>query len=202
MVTSLTYAGTEYLILVLSSSSISVSGLAAQGHPCTATICWFTVRPHLLYSASSSAPLTKYSVLRKGISIVPWLHKNVHPSDEIWSQIKTSQFFSCRFLVVHISPTRTEELVSHHQQSPIWWKTYKRRGAARCPEGIVATLPSPVPCSLRHDVSHLALFVVLGCYPHRRGGRQGLGFGGVPLFEQTALQFTGVLFTSCRQSFA
>jgi hypothetical protein len=40
-----------------------MSGVDAQGDPCTATMFWFIVRPHFLYSASSPVPLTKYTIL-------------------------------------------------------------------------------------------------------------------------------------------
>jgi hypothetical protein len=43
--------------------------VGAQGDPCTATIFWSVVRPHiLLYSASSTVPLTKYGILHSRIS--------------------------------------------------------------------------------------------------------------------------------------
>jgi hypothetical protein len=40
---------------------ISISRVGSQSDPCTATIFWSIVRPHMLYSASSPVPLTKYS---------------------------------------------------------------------------------------------------------------------------------------------
>jgi hypothetical protein len=40
-----------------------VSGMGAIGDPCTATISWSIVQSHLLYSASSPAPITKHSIL-------------------------------------------------------------------------------------------------------------------------------------------
>jgi hypothetical protein len=50
------------------SVSISMSEVDAQGDSCTATIFWSIMFPCLLYSASSSIPLTKYSILHNGIS--------------------------------------------------------------------------------------------------------------------------------------
>jgi hypothetical protein len=49
-------------------TSISIREVGAQGDPCIATIFWSVVHPHLLYSASSPIPLTKYSILHNGIS--------------------------------------------------------------------------------------------------------------------------------------
>jgi hypothetical protein len=46
---------------------IVMSGLGAQGDPCTATIFCPIVCPHLLYSASSPLSLTKFSILRNWI---------------------------------------------------------------------------------------------------------------------------------------
>jgi hypothetical protein len=128
--------------------SISMSGVAAQGNPCTVTIFWCIVRPHRLYSASSSVLLTKYSILHKNLTIAAWFHTKVYLSDEIWIQLKPSQFiFSCRFLVVHISPTITWELNSHHQQSPMRVEGIQTtRGASK---RLFATL-----ISTPHDVSH------------------------------------------------
>jgi hypothetical protein len=85
-----------------------MSGVEAQGDPCTATIFWSIVPSHVLYSSSSPVPPTMYSTL----------HKNVYLSNDIWIQLKRS-FFPCRFLVIHISSTRTGKLNSHHQQSPM-----------------------------------------------------------------------------------
>jgi hypothetical protein len=41
---------------------ISMSGVGIQGNPCTMTIFWCIVHPHLLYSTSSPVLLTKYSI--------------------------------------------------------------------------------------------------------------------------------------------
>jgi len=45
------------------SISVSMSDVGAQGDPCTATVFFSIVRPHLLYSASSPVPVTKYIIL-------------------------------------------------------------------------------------------------------------------------------------------
>jgi hypothetical protein len=45
------------------SISISMSEARAQGDPCIVTIFWSIMRSHLLYSANSPVPLTKYSIL-------------------------------------------------------------------------------------------------------------------------------------------
>jgi hypothetical protein len=164
-----------------------MSGVSARGDPCAATSFWSIVLPHLIYYASSPIPLTKYSVLtEQNHLIVAWFHKNVHLSDEILIQLKPLPCCSCRCLVVHISPTRPGELNGHqHQQNPCGWKTYILRGAARCPEGIVCdtAVTTSVPCSLRHDASHLGLVDQSPvCWPWTlpppRRGRQGLDFWG------------------------
>jgi hypothetical protein len=43
--------------------SISMDGMGTQGDPCTATISWSIVYPHLLYLAPSLKTLTKYIIL-------------------------------------------------------------------------------------------------------------------------------------------
>jgi hypothetical protein len=48
------------------SCSVSVSGVGAQGDPCTATIFDLLCFP-ILYSAHSPMPLTKFSILHSGI---------------------------------------------------------------------------------------------------------------------------------------
>jgi hypothetical protein len=83
--------------------SISMSEVGSQGDPCTASILLSIVRPHLLYSSSSTVPLTKYSILHNGISLYSLCSiKNVYLSDKMLIQLKPSPF-SCIFLVVHIS---------------------------------------------------------------------------------------------------
>jgi hypothetical protein len=132
-----------------------MSGVAAQGGPCTATIFWSVVRPHQHYSASSRVPLKSRPTLSY---ITESNHSRLSPSDKIQVQLKPSPFFSCRFLMVHISRTRTLQLNSHYQQSPMLVEgiRYIRRGAARCPEGIVCdtAVTTSVPCSLRDNASH------------------------------------------------
>jgi hypothetical protein len=152
-----------------------MSGVGAQGDPCTATIFWYIVRHHLIYSASSPVPLTECSVLHNGINIVAWFHKNVYLSDECWIQLKPLPCFSFRFFVVHISPITIRELNSHHQQSPMRVEGVHTAGCC----------PLPWRDRLRHCYYHLSamqpsarcltpwlrwartLFAVLGRYPLR-----------------------------------
>jgi hypothetical protein len=47
---------------------ISMSGMGAQGYPCTTAIFWSIVCQHLLYSTSNPISLTKYSMLHNRIS--------------------------------------------------------------------------------------------------------------------------------------
>jgi hypothetical protein len=78
-------------------------------------------------------------------------------------------FFCSRFLVVHISPTRTGEFNSHHLQSPMRWKVCIRRGAACCPEGTVCdtAVTNSVPCCPRHDASRLGFGGPQPCLPSK-----------------------------------
>jgi hypothetical protein len=113
----------------------------------------------LIYCASPSA---LFPYLWKGqyltwwnLIIVAWFYKNVYLRDEIWTQLKPSQSFFCKFLVVHISPTRTGELNSHHQQSPVPWR--------HCCHHLSAMQPlARCLASWLHWTR--ALFVILGCY--------------------------------------
>jgi hypothetical protein len=59
-----------------------MSEVGAQGDPCTTIIFWSVAHPHVLYSASNPVPLTKYSILHNGISVV-WFHRSVYLHDEI-----------------------------------------------------------------------------------------------------------------------
>jgi hypothetical protein len=72
--------------------------------------------------------------------------KNCLPKRRILNSDKAFPIFSCRFLVVHISPTRTGELDSHYQQSPMRVK------------GVHTTGCCPVPRRdlLRHCCHHLS----------------------------------------------
>jgi hypothetical protein len=136
-----------------------MSGVGTQGDPCTATIFRPVMHPYLLYSASSTIPLTNVKYLtQRNLIIGAWSLKTVYLSDEICIQIKTSPFFPCTFLVVRISPTRTGELkMSTTSRAPWGCKPFIRRGAARCPEGTVCDtgITTSVPRSLQHDASHL-----------------------------------------------
>jgi hypothetical protein len=64
------------------------------------------------------------------------------------------------------------------------WKAYIRRGGARCPEGIAykTAITIPVPCSLRHDASHLGFGGPEPCLSSQKRNappRQGLHLRGV-----------------------
>jgi hypothetical protein len=202
--------------------SMITTVVGAQGDPCTVTILWSIVFPHLLYSASS--PLSRRSAVSyitesNHSLLVPWkclpTRLNLSSSEATRSQrlceavtvaiwhlpkigmsteevvCQTSFWwllpFVCRFHVVHISPTITGEMNSHHPQSPMRV------------EGIHTTGCCPVPRRdrLRHCCHHLstmqpsarcltpwlrwtrALFAVLGRYPPPQRGRLGLDFEGV-----------------------
>jgi hypothetical protein len=115
---------------------ISMSGVGAQGNPCTAIIFWSIVLPICFIP-----PVVSY-MWRSTVSYKTRSHHNRH--------------FFCRFLVVHISPTRTGELITT-STAPCGWKAYVQRGAAWCPEGIICdtAITTSVPCRSRHDASNL-----------------------------------------------
>jgi hypothetical protein len=90
--------------------------------------------------------------------------------------------FSRRFLVGHISPTRTKALNSHHPLSPMLVEGIHTTGATQCPKGIICdTSPlSAIRPSARCLTPLLqwtrALFTVLGRYPPLQQGCLGLDF--------------------------
>jgi hypothetical protein len=110
-------------------------------------IFWSIVRSHLLYSASSPVPLTKYSILHKGISSQSLGSVKMFTQVTKFEFVKSLRNISCKFLVVHITPARTGELNSHHQQSPMRV------------EGIHTTGCCPVPRRdrLRHCYHYLSV---------------------------------------------
>jgi hypothetical protein len=93
--------------------------------------------------------------------------------NEIWIQLRPSPLFFLRCLVVHISRTRTMELNSHHQQSPMWVEWIQMMGCC----------PVPRRDHLQHCCHHHSamqpsarwltpglqrtrtLLAILGCYP-------------------------------------
>jgi hypothetical protein len=93
--------------------------------------------------------------------------------NEILIQLKPSPLFFLRCLVVHISRTRTMELNSHHQQSPMWVEGIHMMGCC----------PVPRRDHLQHCYHHHSamrpsawwltpglqrtrtLLAILGCYP-------------------------------------
>jgi hypothetical protein len=91
----LCYACLAHLNKAFLCFNISISVVGPQGNPYTSIIFWSILHPHLLYSASSPVPLTI----------------NVYLSNKIWMQLIFA-IFSCRFLMVCISLTRTGELNS------------------------------------------------------------------------------------------
>jgi hypothetical protein len=63
-----------------------------------------------------------------------------------WLRLMAFATFSCRFIVVHVSPTTSWELKVTTHRSSCRWKAYIRHCATRCLEGIVCTLVSPPQC--------------------------------------------------------
>jgi hypothetical protein len=204
---------TNCISLAVFIGVMSLSGVGIQVDPCTATIFWSIVHPHLLYSASSPVPLTKHSILRNRISwhslIVVWFHKYVCLSEEIWIQLKPralkgcvgclcshtqggqfkslycraplygARHFSCRFYVVHISPTIIRELNSdqwvegiHKTEccpEPRWDRL------RRCFHYLSAMQPSARCLTSWHRWTR-ELFVVLGRYPPPAATAPRVGF--------------------------
>jgi hypothetical protein len=67
---------------------ININEVVAQGDPCTATILWSIMSPHLLYSSGSPVPLTKLQYLTKrNLIIVAWFHKkNIYRREKFESR--------------------------------------------------------------------------------------------------------------------
>jgi hypothetical protein len=61
-------AAPDLCLCELITGLIYMNVMDAQGDPCTGTIFWSIVPPHLLYSASSPLPLTTQCILYNGIS--------------------------------------------------------------------------------------------------------------------------------------
>jgi hypothetical protein len=143
--------------------------VGAQGDLCTDSIFWCTVSPHLFYSASSPVPPKKDSVLHNGTSSYV-LGSISLPKLLNLNSPKAIAICSCRFIVVHITPTRSGELASHAGGG----HTYD--GVLPCaPKGSSLTLLAPPQC---HEA--------LGTMPHTlvsmdqspQRGRLELDFGG------------------------
>jgi hypothetical protein len=183
-------------------TSVSMNGVGAQGDPCIATILWSIVRPHLLYSASSPAPLTKYSILHNRISSVSlgsslpkrqnvnWAeatHKGCFrwyvapPTNRAvnWTAYiigllyMAFALFFCAFLMVHISPTRTGDLNSHHQQC------CPGDDGIVCDTAITTAMQPSARCLTPWLRWTTALFAILRRYPPPWRGRLGLDIGEV-----------------------
>jgi hypothetical protein len=71
------------------------------------------------------------------------------------------------YFVVHISPTRTMELNSHHQQCPMRVEDTCNGMLPSAPKGPSATLITSVPFSLRHDTSYLGCVGPEPCLPSK-----------------------------------
>jgi hypothetical protein len=91
---------------------------------------------------------TSFLLKQRNLITLSWFHKKI-PSLRKCELHKAFAFFSCRFHVVHISRTRTGELNSHHQQSPMRVEGTHMTGC--CPEGIVCdtAVTTTLTCSLR-----------------------------------------------------
>jgi hypothetical protein len=191
-----------------SACSMSVGGVDAQGDPCTATIFWSIARRHMLYSASSPVPVTKYSNLHNGmqslslgsIKILTQTTKSELSSciqKKVWScfccdvapptnrtitwkasitgflLMALATFYSCRFLVVHISPTRTGELNSRHPQSPMrvegihtsWCCLVPRRDRLWQCSHHLSAMQTSTQCLTPWLRWIRAMYAVLGCPP-------------------------------------
>jgi hypothetical protein len=63
----------------------------------------------------------------------------------------------CTVILVHISPTRTGELNSHHKQSPMRVEGIHTTGCCPVPrrDGYDTAISTSVPCSLLRHSSHL-----------------------------------------------
>jgi hypothetical protein len=153
--------GSNFCRRKLLCSSISMSGMGAQGDPCTATIFWSILSLLLLYSASSPVRPTKYSILHNGISSQS-LGSYVYLSDENWVQLILLHFCSCTFLAVHISLKNRELQSSSAEPHEGGRHIYDRRivcdtavttsvssSLRQVPYALASVDQSPV-CRLRH----------------------------------------------------
>jgi hypothetical protein len=105
---------------VPSNISISMSGVGAQGGPRTATTFCSNVRPHLLYSASSSVLQTTQYLTSLNLIMVAWFHKNVYLRDEIAFQLKPSPlFFPVDFLCSILVPQELGVPTIRYIRNPI-----------------------------------------------------------------------------------
>jgi hypothetical protein len=103
------------------TASISMSGVGARGDLCTATIVWFIMITHMLYSASDPEPWQ---------STVSYIMESNHSRlvPEIWIQLKSSPIFPVDFLF-----TGTGELNSQNYQSPMWVESIHTTGCWSVP---------------------------------------------------------------------
>jgi hypothetical protein len=93
--------------------SISKSPVGAQDDPYTTTVILSVVCPHVLYSASSPLPLTKYSIVQSGILSSSSLCDDDYPSDET-IQLKpfTKDMWGCFWLFVALTTNRAAIFIS------------------------------------------------------------------------------------------
>jgi hypothetical protein len=102
------------------SLSVSVSVVSVQNNPCAVTIRWYILHPHVLYSASSPVPVTRYynNCMRESHHnrSVRW---NGYLSNEILIQLKPHIHRWCVRLFLFLFPYGT----SHKQGCqlyPVW----------------------------------------------------------------------------------
>jgi hypothetical protein len=161
-----------------------MSGVGVHRDPCTATIFW-----SIVFTIYFIPPIVPY-LWQSRVSYTTESHHSclVYLSYEMWIQLKLSLFLSCRFLVIHISQTRTGELNSHHQQSPIWVEDIGLHTTGCCPVPRRDRLPHCYHRLSAMQISERCLtpwllwtrrmFAVIEHYPPPRRGQLGLDFGG------------------------
>jgi hypothetical protein len=161
-------------MVIKPSNSMSMSGVSIQGNHYTAAIfCQSTIsyitnsHHHRLVPWKclpkqrnlNSAKVTYSQRMCEAISVVMWHLPPIGLSvaEPVLQGPFRLPFLFCILLAVHINSTRTGEINSHHQQSPIQLKGIHTTDAALCPEGVVCNtaITTSVRCSLRHDGSHL-----------------------------------------------
>jgi hypothetical protein len=126
---------------------INMSGIVAQGNPCITTIFYLLCVPMCL-----NLPVILY-LWHSTVSYIMESNRSHSEkqkcSPKWWNFNSTKAFdiFSCTFLVVRISTTRTWELNSHHQQSQIWVGGTCKMGCCLVPQR---------DCILHHYHHHLS----------------------------------------------
>jgi hypothetical protein len=144
------------------TASTSMSGVGARGDLCTATIVWFIMITHMLYSASDPEPwqsTVSYIMESNHSRLVPL---KCLPKRRNLNSAKVFANFPCRFLVHRNRGIKQSKLSEPHVS-----RKHTYDGVlVGAPKALFALLLSPpVSCSRRHDTSHLGYGGTDPCSP-------------------------------------